>query len=133
MNEFEQSMAEANREYEGAGVMENENCIEWLRGSNVATVTVVQQRLKNRIRLYAEKYPEQFQIISERNGVIVAHIPAAAIRIQQATPREMSEEQKEAARERLAAYREEKKLLEAMQREEKALTLSVIREEEAQQ
>ena len=100
-------------------MMVNENCIEWLRGDTVATVSLCQKKLQNKIRKYAEDYPELFQIEAERDGVMVAHIPAACVKITYVSPREMSDEMREAARERLALYREEKKMKEALEKEEK--------------
>lgn len=110
MDQFEKACEDVNKEYENDGMVVNENCIEWIRGSTIATISIVQGRLKSKIRKYAEEYPDLFQIVSERDGVIVAHIPTKSIRITHVTPRELSEEKREAARERLAAYREEKRL-----------------------
>ena len=47
-------------------MMANENCIEWLKGDTVATVSLCQKKLQNKIRKYAESYPELFQIEEER-------------------------------------------------------------------
>lgn len=121
MTDFEKASNDVNAEFEGSGLLDTENCIEWLRGSTVATVTLVQKKHQNRIRRYAEKYPDLFQIVSERGGVMLAHIPTRSIRIQYVTPTELSEEEKEAARERLELYRreaEERRLLEKEEAQE---------------
>jgi len=116
MNEFEKACEKADEDYDG--MMANENAIEWLRGSAVATITTCQVRYINRLKKYAKEYPDLFEIVSERDGVVVAHIPVKSIKITHVTPREMSEEEKELARERLAMYREQKALEEKLKKEE---------------
>jgi len=108
MDIFEKACMEAEPD-DMPAYLSNENCIEWIRGSQTATVTLCQKRLINKVKKYAEKYPDEFEIISERNGVIVAHIPRKSIKIQHYEPREMPEEFRLAARERLALARKERK------------------------
>ena len=110
-------------------MMANENCIEWLKGDTVATVSLCQKKLQNKIRKYAESYPELFQIEEERDGVMVAHIPVGCVKITYISPREMSEEAKEAARERMEAYWEEKRMQEKLVAEEKKMAESEMAEE----
>jgi len=109
MDKFEQAVAETTPDVINEW-NDSENCIEWYRGSNTATGTFCQKRMINKIRKYAEQYPDLFQIVSEGPRSIVAHFPVSSIRIVHATPRELSEEEKERARERLEMYRESKRL-----------------------
>ena len=102
-------------------MMANENCIEWLKGDTVATVSLCQKKLMNKIRKYSEQYPDLFQIEEERDGVMVAHIPVGCVKITYISPREMSEEAREAARERLESYWEEKRMQEKLEEEEKKM------------
>jgi predicted N-acetyltransferase YhbS len=84
-----------------------ENVIEFLRGSKVATVTFTQGRYITKIKKLAEKYPDKVQIVAEnKDGSIVAHIPVSAIKINIIEGRELTEEEKKIARERLRSYRE---------------------------
>ena len=104
MNNFEIACEEVekDRNYE----LSQENVISFLKGKNIATVCFSQGRYISKIRKLAEKFPEEVQITAEnKDGSIVAHIPVSYIRISKIT-REMSEEQKEANRERLRSYRQ---------------------------
>ncbi|MBO5197413.1 MAG: hypothetical protein J6B85_02675 [Lachnospiraceae bacterium] len=78
----------------------NENCIEFLRGQETATVTFSQGRYLARIRKLAVERPEECQITAENpDGSIVAHIPTKWIKI--SPPRKVSEEQRTAFAERV--------------------------------
>ena len=76
---------------------DHETAINFEKGSKVATATTCEYRLIKKIKKYAEDFPEKFQICSEKNGTIVAHIPSGSIKIIYSEPkhREMSEEQKQ--------------------------------------
>ena len=91
------------------GELENENCIEFIRGSKVATVTFSQGRFISKVRKLAEKFPDQVEIVHDSGKTLVAHIPTKAIHISISDQREMSDEQREAASERLKKYHQEKK------------------------
>lgn len=98
MNEFEKACSEVekDRNYEYS----QENAIEWIRNSNVATVTFSQGRYISKIKKLAEKYPEEVQITAEnKDGSIVAHIPVSYIKINN-LKREISDEKREVLRER---------------------------------
>ena len=85
---------------------EYENAIEFLNGQNTAAVTLHDRRLRNRILRLAEQHPDEVAVIclpEENNGFLFAHIPAKWLRIQ--PPKQMSEEQRERAKERLARAR----------------------------
>lgn len=87
-----------------------ECAIEWLKGDKVATVTFPgNNRYNSRVRKLAEDYPEDVKIRHEnQDGSIVATIPVSFIKIYpKSKGREMTDEEKEAARERML------KLLEA--------------------
>lgn len=112
MNEFEKACSEVeqDRNYEYS----QENAIEWIKNSEVATVTFSQGRYISKIKKLAEKYPDKVQIKHEnKDGSIVAHIPVKAIKINIIEGRELTEEQKERNKENLAKAREEKKKAEA--------------------
>jgi len=87
----------------------NENVIEFLRGQKVATVTLASNtRLNSRVRKLAAEKPDECQISAENSdGSIVAHVPVKWIKI--SPPRQMSEEQREALRERAAKFGFQKK------------------------
>ncbi len=87
--EQEASKTEAGRKYES----DNENALEWITGSKVATVTLTQRRLISRVEKLAQNHPEAVQIVRRNDSSIVAHLPAAYIKLQ--PPREMSEAQAE--------------------------------------
>ena len=110
MNRFEEICAETAEE-EGVSTEweENENCIEWLRGQKTATVTVCQVRLMNRIKKYAEEYPDKVEVLHDAGSYLVAHVPVSSLRINIQPEREMSEEEKDVLRERLKRVREGKK------------------------
>ena len=86
--------------------MNNENVIEFLKDESQATVTFSQGRYISRIKKFAAERPEECKIVAEnKDGTICAHIPVSWIKI--APPREvkLTEEQRQALAERLAAYR----------------------------
>lgn len=85
----------------------NENVIEFLRDSKTATVTLCQGRYISRIKAYAEKYPDECQILFENaDGSILAHVPTRWVHITRHSGHEFSEEQKNANIERLKSYRQ---------------------------
>ena len=78
--------------------------IEWLKGQNCVTVTLSQGRYISKVKKLAEKYPNEVEIVVEnKDGSIVAHIPLRYIKISR--PKEMTEEQKQKAAERLQRVR----------------------------
>lgn len=78
----------------------NENCIEFLKNSSVATVTFSQGKYISKIRKLAEKFPDDCQITYENeDGSIVAHIPVKWIKINN-PQRVMTEEERKRASER---------------------------------
>lgn len=78
-----------------------ENNIEWLNGQQTVTVTLSQGRFINKVKKLAEQR-EDVEIVAENSdGSICAHLPLKFIKI--SAPRQMTEEQREQARERLLA------------------------------
>lgn len=80
-----------------------ENVIEWINGQNYVCCTFSQKKFINKIKRFAEKYPSEVKIVSENpEGSIYVRVPLSYLKIGRA--REMSEEQKQAARERMKEY-----------------------------
>lgn len=86
--------------------LEQENVIEFLKDAKTATVTFSQGRYISKIKKLAEKHPDEVEIIAVNKNSIMAHIPVKAIKINIIEGRELTEEEKEIARERLRSYRE---------------------------
>ena len=80
-----------------------ENVIEWYTGSDTVTVTLTQQRFINKVRRLAETNADVTIEAENEDGSILAHIPVSFIKI--SAPRQMSEEQKAEAAERLKSAR----------------------------
>lgn len=96
MNEFEKACEEVEkRSYES----DCENAIEWIRDSDIATVTFSQGRFITKIRKLAEKYPDEVQIVHRNKGSIVAHIPVHYLQISN-RKRDLSEEERKLLSER---------------------------------
>ncbi len=102
--EKECEIVEAERNYE----LEEENVISFLKGSKIATATFSQGRYITRIEKLAKKHPDKVQIVARNKNSIVAHIPVKAIKINIIEGRELTEEEKERAKETFAKYRENK-------------------------
>jgi len=76
-----------------------ENCIEFIRDDKTATVNFTQGRYISKIKKLAESRPDECQIIViNEDGSLCAHIPVSWIKI--SPVREVSEQQREMARER---------------------------------
>lgn len=83
---------------------EGENNIEFTQNSKTATVYFAQGRYISKIKKLKEKYPDEVIICVENDdGSIVAHIPTKWIKISPCK-REISEEQRQAAAERLKKF-----------------------------
>ena len=109
MNQFEEFNKVCDEVEDRDFNLAQENVIEWLKNADVATVTFSQGRYITKIKKLAEKYPDKVQITAEnKDGSIVAHIPVKAIKINIIEGRELTEEEKERAKETFAKYRENK-------------------------
>lgn len=84
---------------------DQDNNIEFVKGSKTATCTFSQQRYVGKIRKLAAEHPNEVEIVAENENSIVAHIPVNYVKI--SPPRQMSDEQRQAAGERLNAARKE--------------------------
>ena len=85
----------------------NENVIEWVKDGKTATLSLTQGRTISRVMKLAKSRPEECKIIAEnKDGSICARVPVGWIKI--SPIREVSEEQKEAARVRMKEMRENK-------------------------
>lgn len=90
MTEFEK---ECSKEpYTGDTLQEN--VIEWLRGSDRVTVNLCNNRYATRVRKLAEANPDEVEIVSDREGVLLAHVPVSYIRIQPPKKMNYTEEQR---------------------------------------
>ena len=84
----------------------NEFAINWLKGGEYAEITApASTALKNKLlRLKEERPDEVTHVIENKDGSMVCHVPVRWIRV--SPPRKVSEEQREAARQRFAEIRE---------------------------
>lgn len=78
----------------------NEFVIEWIKGDEYAGVTVPSgTALKSKLIRLAEKNPNEVKIIVEnKDGSLFVHVPISYVKI--SPPRQISDEQREAASER---------------------------------
>ena len=107
MNEFEKVSDEVNGEqtFDSFG----EFAIEWVRYSKTATVTFPNAtKFNSKIRKLAEEHPDEVKIRHiNADGSLVATIPVSYIKISpKRAGREMTEEEIEAARERMSKLHE---------------------------
>lgn len=88
----------------------NEFAIEWIKGRDYAGVTVPSGTAwKSKLMRYAKEHPEEVKLMVENaDGSAFFHVPVNYIKC--SPPRQISEEQKEAARQRFQEMREKKKL-----------------------
>lgn len=84
-----------------------ENCIYWCNGDKVATVNVFGgSRYASRIRKLAESDPDDVKIYSDRDGgYLVATVPLKAVKLNIVHRDELSDEKREAVRQRMEAAR----------------------------
>lgn len=82
----------------------HENVIEWYNGQDVICVTLSQKRLINKVMKLANSYPNEVRIDKiNDDGTVLCHLPLSYLKFQR--PRELSEEEKQKARERFEKYR----------------------------
>jgi nucleoside-triphosphatase THEP1 len=81
----------------------NENVIEWLTGSDSVLVTLNQKKYISKVKKLAETREDVVIKAENKDGSILASLPLKFIKI--SPPRQMSEEQRNQARERLKKYR----------------------------
>ena len=87
----------------------NEFVIEWTKGADYAGITVPSgTALKSKLMRYAQERPDEVKVIAiNKDGSAFFHIPINYVKV--SPPRKVSEEQREAAGERLRKMWEEKK------------------------
>lgn len=107
---FDRVSEEIDKEKAGNGETTTDNVIEWVKGNNTVTVQLVSHsKYANRVEKYAKAYPEEVQIVGRNaDGSIVAHLPLKYIKITRPAHVEMTEERKEALRQKLAEAREKR-------------------------
>lgn len=78
----------------------NEFAINWLKGGTYAEITVPSgTALKSKLLKYAESRPDEVNhVVVNKDGSMVCHVPVSYIKV--SPPRQVSDEQKTAARER---------------------------------
>lgn len=70
-----------------------ENCIEWIRDEERATLSLSQRRTITRVKELAESHPEECKIVAEnKDGSICARIPVSWVRIN--PERKLTEEER---------------------------------------
>lgn len=87
-----------------------ENAVEFITGDKTATVSLSSKKHVNRILRLADKYPNEVEILAQNaDGSLCAKVPVKWIKFNPPVNREVTEEQRQAARERLQRYRSLKK------------------------
>lgn len=85
------------------GYGSDENCIEWVRDTDRATLSLSQRRTINRIERLAKSHPAECEVIARNSdGSICAHVPVSWIKI--SSLRKVTEGQRERARESMKLF-----------------------------
>lgn len=100
----------------------NECAVNFIKGEKVASVTAAAgTKWNNRIRKWAEEFPEAVQILAvNEDGSVFAHFPSKFVKLERPVERkgrEMTDEEKAAAAERLRVVREKQKAEREAERE----------------
>ena len=83
-----------------------ETVIEHCDGDAHATVTAAERNMAYKIRVLAEKHPDDVHIIAENHdGSLMAHVPFKWVKISPPRRSNLTDEQKKNIAERLAASR----------------------------
>ena len=83
-----------------------ETVFEHLDGNNTWTVSTDERVWKNRLSKLAEQHPDEVECVAvNRDGSVMCHVPASWLRLRPPVKRNMTEEEKQAARDRLNTYR----------------------------
>lgn len=87
-----------------------DNCFEWILGETTASVTFSQKKFVNKLKKLAKQYPDNVEIIAENeDGSICAHVPVSWFKFSPPKKgREFTEEEKQAAAERMLKARNAK-------------------------
>lgn len=88
--------------------LSKENNIEFLTGAETATVTFTQRKYISKMKRLHAKFPDEIKyFVENKDGSVCAEVPLTWIKISH--PKKVSDEQREAARERLAKARKDKR------------------------
>ena len=83
-----------------------ENCVEFISGDLTCTASFTNQKHINRMKKLYEKNKEEFSyLVENKDGSICAKFPLSWLKITPPTKKELTEEQKEDLRQRLAEIR----------------------------
>ena len=88
-----------------------ETNVNYVNTDDMVSATVYEGRHINQLKALAEKHPEEVRLIpTGLTGVMLAHLPKKYVHVSfgERTKREMSEDQKAAAAERLKKARDKK-------------------------
>lgn len=87
-----------------------DNCMEWITGSKTGSITFSQKRWVNKLLKYAEEYPEDVKILARNeDGSVFAHVPVSWFKFSPPRKgRELTEEEKAIAAERMRAMRDKR-------------------------
>lgn len=86
-----------------------ENVLEFIKNSDTMCVTFSQRRFITKVKRLAEKFPDEVTILAENSdGSICAKMPVRALHLSLVKKRELTEEQRQEAAERLAKYKKTK-------------------------
>lgn len=92
-----------------AGIDTRDNTIEWLKHDKVVSFTLTQPKFINKVEELAKKFPNDVKILYRNaDGSVYGKMPRRALHIFMNETRELSDEEKEAARQRFAKAREAK-------------------------
>lgn len=101
------SVTERIRAANGFSCMDN--CIEWTKNDQTVSFTFTQGKMIKKIESLALKYPDTVKIlVRNEDGSVYGKMPRKALHLYLTETKEMTEEQKQAARDRLSAMRNKK-------------------------
>lgn len=79
----------------------DENVIEWVTGETGIVLTLSQKKYINRARRLAKQHPSEVTMYDNPDGTVYAEMPLSYLKL--TAPREVSDEQREAARQRFSS------------------------------
>ena len=96
----------------------NEFAINWIKGGKYAEITVPSgTALKSKLLKYAKERPDEVNhVVENKDGSMVCHVPVSYIKV--SPPRQVTEEQRNAAKERFQKLWKDKKNVSAEQEED---------------
>ena len=88
-----------------------EGCVNWLSEDDLVSVTVFEKKFNNQIEKLVDAHPDEVRIVAvNEDGTMVAHLLKKYVHVNfsERAKREMTEDQKAAAAERMRAMRQKK-------------------------